>query len=333
MGITGFAKFIEETFPSTVGDTLIRNLTIEGKIAVDGHNESFVQMHVAKTEVIQKAPIEKIIGVCRGDPAMRRELFESIRKIWISRVLDFVYTDLKSRVVWVIDGENVPRLKEETRKLRRERMDKAKEDFGAQIKALDQEEFPDPQRYRKVLLDYLISKPPSYTEDFQTLYAVLTSLNIPLIKAWGEGEKTCARLCIPELVEDKRFLCGAVWSTDTDSLLFGAPVLIQRKRTGEHNSGLVRVYDLSGIPLSREGLIRVCVANGCDYAPKGIRGLGLKKAYRLYGQDDSPDLPEEFLPIAQLFQHDPKTEFLRVCSREVYNLDSGIVRWFSMIYG
>jgi len=336
MGITGFAKFIEETFPNTIKDTLIRNLDVEGRIAVDGHNESYVQMHVARNDVILKTPIEAVFAVCKRDVPATKALYAEIRKAWVSRVLDFIYTDLKGRAVWVIDGENVPQLKEETRKLRREKMTKAREDFETQIKTLDAEEFPNPHKYRKVLMDYVTSKPPS-SDDFETLYAVLTSLKIPLVKAWGEGEKTCARLCIPELVEKdfgkENLLCTAVWSADTDSLLFGAPVLIQRKRSGEYLPGQVRVYNLSQIPLSREKLIRVCVANGCDYHPKGIQGLGLKKAYKLYGQEDSGELPEEFLPIVNLFHHDPEIESLRICSREVYNMDSGIVRWFSMIYG
>lgn len=335
MGITGFAKFIEETFPEAIHDTTLRDLKIGGRVAVDGLNESYVQMHVARTEIIAKTSLDKVMEISNGGVERRIEMYRDIRKYWISRVLDFIYTDLKGKVVWVIDGENVPRLKEETRKLRREKMDKAKTDFHTSLEELKNKEFPNPHEYRKILHNYVTSKPPS-TEDFQTLYAVLVSLDIPLVKAWGEGEKTCSRLCDPLLVEEnlrERYLCEAVWSADTDSILFGAPLLIQRKKRGlDKVTGQLRVYNPSATGLSRESLVKICIANGCDYCTKGIPGLGMKKAYKKFGGEENVDLPEELREIAILFNHKPE-ELIRPIVENPRVFDKEIVNWFTMIYG
>jgi hypothetical protein len=332
MGITGFSKFIEETFPEAITEELIRNINIDGNIAVDGNNELYVHMHVAKLDVTQNAPIEKIIRACRGDAPAQRELYIEIQRQCISRVLDFILTDLKSRVVWVVDGVNTPALKEETRKLRRERVDKARTTFETSVGDLESDEFANPQRYRKIFFDYISSKPP-HKEDFDTLNAILTRLNIPLIRAWGEGEKTCARLCQPELVEDKRYLCKAVWSADTDSLLFGAPILIQRRRATRELGSRVRIYRRDLIPVPLKCLVRSCVANGCDYHPKGIRGLGIKKAFKIYGADEAKSLPDELELVSQLFDHTPLTEPIEICTPETCKLETEVVKWFTLIYG
>jgi len=336
MGITGFAKFVEETFPGKVIEEIqLRDLDIPGRIAVDGSNEAYVQMHVARTEIIGGLSPERIFEICRGGVEQRRAMYDEIRKRWVTRVLDFIMTDLKNRVVWVIDGEHVPKLKEETRRSRREKTDRARETFHAKMEELAREEFPNPSLYRKALSEYVTSKPPTF-EDYQTLYSVLVSLNIPLVKAWGEGEKTCALLCIPGKNPLPDHGCEAVWSADTDSILFGAPILIQRRASGYGKEfgkipGKLRIYRAANFPLPRESIVRVCIAHGCDYLPRGIPGLGLKRAFKIYGSDSPPELPPEIQPVERLFEHDLPTETPEVFQKPPR--DCPIVRWFRTIYG
>lgn len=344
MGITGFAKFIEETFPDVITVSSIRNLNIEGKIAVDGFNECYMQMYVTKTSIIKKISMDEIYQYFRTKE-FRDEFYQRVRKVWIMRIIDFIVTDLKRQVVWVFDGDNVPQHKDATRLERRERMDKIREEMGLAMEEFTKDEFPNPGRYRKIFTDYITSRPPSW-EDYQILSVILVRMGIPVIKAWGEGEKTCARLCIPELVEDPNLVCAAVWSADVDSVLFGAPVLIQRKRSyspfnnGGSNdaaaeSGQVRVFKASSLPISLEKLIKICVATGCDYLPKGIPGLGLKKAYKLYGlTDPEPPFPEDCQHIVQLFGHNAEEEKLTRLTPETYpeRLEDPLVKWFISIY-
>lgn len=340
MGITGFAKFVEETFPDVIKQESIRNLVLPGRVAVDGFNECYMQMYVTKTSMLKRMGMDEIYNYIKNKSA-RDELSQQIRKTWIMRILDFIVTDLKRNVVWVFDGDNVPQNKDETRSERREKMDKTRDEMIKATEELDLDDFPNPARYRKAYTDYLTSRPPSW-EDYQILSLVLMNMNIPVVKAWGEGEKACARLCLPEFTSPE-LLCSAVWSADVDSVLFGAPILIQRRRSifsgGSSNdmapdSGQVRIFDASKLPVSLERLIKICVATGCDYLPKGIPGLGLKKAYRLYGTTDpEPVFPEEHMHVVRLFDHTPE-EVGTSLTPDTYShrLEDPLVKWFKTIY-
>jgi 5'-3' exonuclease len=342
MGITGFAKFVEETFPEVVRQSTIRELDIGGRIAVDGFNECYTQMYVTRLNLLRRLSTDEIYHYIR-DKNARNSLVQQIRKSWIMRILDFIMTDLRRRVVWVFDGDHVPQNKDETRAGRRERMDKMREEMVRVSEELLQDEFPNPIRYRKVFTDYMVNRPPTW-EDYNVLSLILVRIGIPVVKAWGEGEKACARLCIPEFTSED-LLCKAVWSADVDSLLFGAPILLQRKRSPcvpggmqEYNqdTSLVRVFESSKFTIPLDNLIKICVATGCDYLPKGIPGLGLKKSFKLFGQSgvETP-FPEEHDHVLKLFQH--TTE--EVCTiltgdnipRKTEEEDP-LVRWFVNIY-
>jgi len=334
MGISGFAAFVEQGFPEAITMQQVRNLNVQGRIAVDGYNESYTQMHVSKKSIIRRLTPQEVFDYFSGK-GFRDELHGRIRKVWLHRILDFIMTDLKRNVVWVFDGENVPVLKDEVRAERKERTDKIKADMAEYITRYETDDFPDQASYRKVLEEYLCSKPPGF-DDYQVLHSVLVNIGIPVVKAHGEGEKACARLCNPELIRDPNLLCQAVWSADVDSLLFGAPVLIQRYRNfsssesfgAKQELSMVRVFDLSKISIPLPTLIKVCVAAGCDYLPKGVPGLGLKKAYKLYSV--SPEkFPEEHRHILDMFSHDPIEECTRITA---LTADDPLARWFVSMY-
>ena len=341
MGITGFAKFVEETFPDVVRQESVRDLRIEGRVAVDGFNECYAQMYVTRMSLLRKMSMDEIY-TCIRDKEYRQSFVTQIRKNWIMRLLDFIITDLKRSVVWVFDGDNVPQNKDETRSERRERMDKLRDEMIKVTAELAEDEFPNPARYRKAFTDYMVNRPPSW-EDYQILNLILIHMGIPVVKAWGEGEKTCARLCIPDITPPE-LLCKAVWSADVDSLLFGAPMLIQRKRSPHlpgglqeysSESSLVRIFDASKFTIPLQNLIKICVATGCDYLPKGIPGLGLKKSYKLFGQEDAENpFPEEHAHVLRLFDHSPEEEVFTVMTKEDYRQreDDPLVKWFISIY-
>lgn len=340
MGISGFAKFIEETFPGSIETTQIRKLDVGGRIAVDGNNEAYVQMHVSKTSFVKNMTQEQIMEYV-SNPESRDKFTQQIRKIWISRLIDFVVTDLKKNIVWVMDGSNTPKLKEEIRAERREKSEKATSSLNASMEELNNDDFPNPMKYRKVVEDYITSQPP-VTDDYLSLITVFVNIGIPVVRAWGEGEKACARLCNHQLTDNPAIQCAAVWSADVDSLLFGAPIMIQRKKSyigkntmDRSESGQVRIFRLSNIPITIDKLVRVCVAHGCDYLPKGIPGLGLKKAYKLYClTDNPPEFPAEYLNIVNMFRHEESEAGKMYTKDELTSrLSDPIVSWFINIYG
>jgi 5'-3' exonuclease len=336
MGISGFAKFIEETYPGTVSLHHVRQLKLERRVAVDGYNESYTQMHVAKKSIIKQLPPDDIFQ-CFTSREHINSLNLKIRKVWLNRILDFIITDMKRNVVWVFDGDNVPVLKDEIRAERKERAEKIKAEMDAFVGRYPSDDFPDPQSYRRVLEEYITSKPPSF-EDYSVLHTILVSINIPVVKAYGEGEKACARLCDEGITLDPELRCRHVWSADVDSVLFGAPSLIQRYRTFAKGGGgreigessMVRIFDMSKVPLPLRTLLMICVAAGCDYLPKGIPGLGLKKAHKLFSS--SPEkFPEEHIPIVEMFSHD-SSEVDQRYTPPVSLSDDSLVKWFVTVY-
>jgi flap endonuclease-1 len=115
---------------------------------------------------------------------------------------------------------------------------------------------------------------------------LLGLLGIPTIQAPSEGEAQAAYMTME----------NSVWATasqDYDSILFGAPRLVRNITiTGKRKLPRKNIYvtispelfDISvftGLNLTREQLVELSILVGTDYNPKGIEGLGPKKAYKL----------------------------------------------------
>jgi flap endonuclease-1 len=64
-----------------------------------------------------------------------------------------------------------------------------------------------------------------------------------------------------------------------DTLAFGAPVLLQDIVNGDQVTEINLSMALSGLDLSREQFIDLCILLGCDYCPK-IKGIGPVKAIK-----------------------------------------------------
>lgn len=331
MGVTGLVKFIEENWPEAVTVEHTKNLKFEGRLAVDGNNECYIHMHVAKVKVLATLTNERV-DKCLRDRDERKKLREEITTQWIQRVLDFLLYDLKGKVVWVLDGKHVPVLKSKTREVRRERIDKQLREFQDYVEGLINEEFPNPVLSRKILTSYITSRPPDFS-DITRLTNVLLRLNIPVIRAWGEGEKACSKLCL-----DGFMGCTGVWSTDVDSILFGCPVLYQRKRTmteyeaGQEQTGMVKVVNPKLIKIPLDSLIKICISAGCDYFPEGIKGLGLKRSYKLELENKLEDV--ENGNIRKLFYHSDSEQNLPEVVTQDTDSNEGVenlVRMYKML--
>ncbi len=113
---------------------------------------------------------------------------------------------------------------------------------------------------------------------------LLEYMGLPWIQAPGEGESQAA------FMAEK----GEVWaaaSQDYDSLLFGAPRLIRNLTvSGKRKLPRKNVYVdvkpeiihleevLKNLGVTREQLVEIGIFIGTDYNPKGVAGLGPKKA-------------------------------------------------------
>jgi flap endonuclease-1 len=125
---------------------------------------------------------------------------------------------------------------------------------------------------------------PEMVEDSKRL---LGYMGMPWIEAPGEGEAQAA------FMANK----GEVWaaaSQDYDSLLFGAPRLIRNLTiSGKRKLPKKNIYVdvkpeilyldevLKSLEITREQLVEIGILVGTDYNPKGVAGLGPKKALAL----------------------------------------------------
>lgn len=175
--------------------------------------------------------------------------------------------------VYVFDGRP-PRLKGRTTEVRREARERAAVEWK---RALDEGRY----ELAKTKAMQSTSLNEAMLSDSNEL---LGYLGIPCVQAPSEGEAQAAHMAMK----------GEVWaagSQDYDSLLFGAPRLVRnltisgRRKIPRRNAyvevkpeilHLERV--LKELEITREQLVDLAILIGTDYNPKGIEGVGPKRA-------------------------------------------------------
>jgi len=188
------------------------------------------------------------------------------------------------KLVYVFDGKS-PELKEKTHEKREGVRDLAKEKYED---AKKKEDIGLMKRYSS----QLIRLEDEMIEESKEL---LKAMGIAVVQAPSEGESQAAYFSrINKEVE-------AVVSQDYDSLLFGAPRLIQNltlARKRKTFSGWVEVNPeiielekvLNFLEINLDQLICLGILVGTDYNPKGIPGIGQKRALQIVKQYRQPVL-------------------------------------------
>lgn len=185
-------------------------------------------------------------------------------------------------LVYVFDGKP-PSLKYKIHELRRENRENASEKYE---KAKQEENVELMKRYSSQLVRL-------NDEMIQESKELLEAMGIGIVQAPGEGEAEAAYLT--------RKKAYATISQDYDSLLFGTPRLIQnltiaRKRKTfsgwiEINPEVIELEKvLNNLEINLDQLICLGILVGTDYNPKGIPGIGQKKALQLVKQYKQPVL-------------------------------------------
>lgn len=126
-------------------------------------------------------------------------------------------------------------------------------------------------------------------KDRELLKNLLEAFGIPFLDAPGEAEAQCCRLQTAGLVD-------AIWSQDSDCLMFGCTLWLRDHRVAKEegydnrNKGhtkkaakevrAVRSKDIEGKSrLKREGLVLFAMLAGGDYG-KGLHGCGPETALK-----------------------------------------------------
>lgn len=179
------------------------------------------------------------------------------------------------KLVYVFDGKP-PELKYKTHAKRSEVRESAKEKYEL---AKDEEDTDKMKRYSS----QFIRLDKGMVEESKEL---LESMGIPCVQAPSEGEAEAAYI---SRVDDSVYASA---SQDYDSLLFGAKVLIRNltlARKRKTFSGFVEIKPelielekvLNSLEINLDQLICLGILVGTDYNPKGIPGIGQKKALDL----------------------------------------------------
>jgi len=229
--------------------------------------------------------------------------------------------DMEIKVIYVFDG--VPPTLKEVEIKRRARV--KEEAIVKYERALQDGRVEEARMYAQMtsrLKDYM-------ADDSKRL---LTLLGIPWIQAPSEGEAQAAYLVKKG---DSNF-CA---SQDYDSLLFGASMLVRnvtlsgRRKLPRKNVYIevrpeIVVLDkvLRELGITYEQLIDIGILVGTDFNPKGVKGIGPKKALQLVKQHGSlekllPTLKKAEFPvdpqrIRDIFLHPKVTDNYRLAWKE-----------------
>jgi flap endonuclease-1 len=187
------------------------------------------------------------------------------------------------KLIYVFDGKP-PESKFRTFKKREEFRDIAKSRYET---AKSEEDLEAMKRYSSQLIrlnDEMIKESKE----------LLEAMGIAVVQAPGEGEAQAAHLA-------KRGGIFAAASQDYDSLLFGAPRLIRNLTLAKKRktiSGWMEVKPeiielesvLNILEINLDQLICLGILVGTDYNPKGIVGIGQKKALQIVKKYKQPVL-------------------------------------------
>ncbi|MDO8467980.1 MAG: flap endonuclease-1 [Nanoarchaeota archaeon] len=187
------------------------------------------------------------------------------------------------KLVYVFDGIP-PDLKAKTHALRGAAKDLARERYNEAVK---EEDIEGMRKYSSSMITLT-------GEMIEESKELLKAMGIAVIQAPGEGEAQAAHFT-------RRSSVYAVGSQDYDSLLFGAKNLIQnltlsrKKKTfsgwSEITPELIELERvLNTLEINRDQLICLGILVGTDYNPKGVPGIGPKKALQLVKMYKQPVL-------------------------------------------
>ena len=127
--------------------------------------------------------------------------------------------------------------------------------------------------------------------EFEYFRGLLKAIGIPCIQAEGEAEELCSCFC-------RQGKVAAVFSTDTDNLVYGCPCIINEFSDYYYDSathtkihtvttvGIVNV--LKGLNMSYSSFVDLCIMLGCDYNGN-IPQIGMTRAFSIISKFGSID--------------------------------------------
>ncbi|MDI6737609.1 MAG: flap endonuclease-1 [Nanoarchaeota archaeon] len=199
------------------------------------------------------------------------------------------------RPVFVFDGKP-PLLKKQEIERRRGLKEKASEKFKIAKEEGNEEE----------MLKYSRQSVKLTKEMIKEAQELISAFGLPVIQAPSEAEAQASLIC-------RNADAWAVASQDYDALVYGTPKVIQNLTLAEKrklpNGSYVKVYPamielkqaLDSLNINQEQLLLLSVLVGTDFNPRGVKGIGPKKALKLVMEKSIPEIEKEIKKIGADF--------------------------------
>lgn len=288
MTIKNLKKFLEKQAPSLFFDLSIQAL--KGKrIAIDGHYWMYNTLASATSIIVKET------NVAVEDPSEKK-----ILNRWLQSSFTMIDFFLKNGVgiVFVFDGIHELPEKTETRQKRRDDREKTKKKANI-LKEKIRNEDPLLVKEKDVFeLKKLMAQAISLPQDYFELYKrVIYAAGIPCLQAKTEGEKLCSMLCREGKV-------SAVFSSDSDNIAYGCPLIINEYKIGYPYSDSVlhcikADQVAEALKMTQAQFLDLCIMAGCDYN-NNIPQKGVSRAFKLIQDHGSIDALSDKLDIACL---------------------------------
>jgi flap endonuclease-1 len=273
MGITGFNEFFRKRSPRAYHVRPVTDFR-NRRVTIDAYRWMYALMSVAKKRVIERTDLA-LGGLSEVD----------VRREWIILALNGLTNWLKYQITPVIVFDGPPRPEKMVLREKRQDARNKTEDDVAELTALIKSQ--DILAVDPTLVDRLrkcLNKTVHISaEDFDLFRNVMKGIGMPCLQAEHDAEQLCAQLCIAGYA-------AAVYTTDMDTLVHGAPLIITGTSTvakydefGERVTCLdcVRLdHILEDSNMSHGFLVDLCIMSGCDYNTN-IRGMRLTKCYKV----------------------------------------------------
>lgn len=276
MGIEKLNTFLKEYSPKSYRELCMSQFS-DRRIAIDAGILIYATFSMAQKEAMKEVDLRK-------DPLANQNNKDRL-EIWFDIILKYINSFLIYRItpIIVFDGEHIPE-KIGTQKKRRKPIENRIEKIAKLEKKLNKMELL--ERPDDLLAELLILKSGNFYADPSTIISLrklLESLGIPCIRAHGEAEKLCVMMAIEGYV-------SAVYSTDTDCIAMGCPVLLTAKSGGRFPYGKFEAVIfkdvLKNIDMTQQQFLDLCIMSGCDFNTN-IPGIAIKTAYKLLKLNES----------------------------------------------
>jgi flap endonuclease-1 len=286
MGISDLTKILREYCPDCYVKEPINKFNGK-RVAIDAHNLIYRYFSVQMKEEVKKTDI-KI-----GDPNRQRVVSR-----WIWSIIDFgmIWLENGCTPIFVFDGTS--RIEKDSTKKKRAEAKKVSKDNANQIlsEIRSKDIFEIDTKLIEDAKKYMAQDTSIRSSELSLLIDFLKEFGFPVVISKHDAEQTCASLSIEGKVD-------GVFSTDSDTLTFGASLLITdfvREDKQIFLSCINLDIILTKLNFSFETFVDLCIMCGCDFNER-IYGIGPKKSLNLLIEheniDNIPDLDKSSLNV------------------------------------